>query len=110
MKVIKIFLFLLSSVNFIKSYYRLLQTRHGEAVEIHIEIDKRYEPYLRWDVKFGYRVNSKKKNVSQQFFMDFQNVTGKQNIFSRRFNTRTNDINDVYQSGFFPDIMYRMQF
>lgn len=71
---------------------------------------ERYEPYLRWDVKFGYRVNSKKKNVSQQFFMDFQNVTGKQNIFSRRFNTRTNAINDVYQSGFFPDIMYRMQF
>jgi len=71
---------------------------------------ERYEPYLRWDVKFGYRVNSKKKNLSQQFFMDFQNVTGKQNIFSRRFNTRTNDINDVYQSGFFPDIMYRVQF
>lgn len=71
---------------------------------------ERYEPYLRWDVKLGYRVNSKKKNISQQFFMDFQNVTGKQNIFSRRFNTRTNAINDVYQSGFFPDIMYRMQF
>jgi hypothetical protein len=71
---------------------------------------KRYDPYLRWDVKFGYRVNSKKRNLSQQFFMDFQNVTGKQNIFSRRFNTRTNNINDVYQSGFFPDIMYRVQF
>jgi hypothetical protein len=71
---------------------------------------QRYEPYLRWDLKFGYRVNSKKKNLSQQFFIDLQNVTGKQNIFSRRFNTRTNNINDVYQSGFFPDIMYRVQF
>ncbi|MFY7839364.1 MAG: sensor histidine kinase [Lacibacter sp.] len=37
---------LANEINFIKSYYRLLQTRHGEAVEIHIEIDKRYEPYL----------------------------------------------------------------
>lgn len=71
---------------------------------------QKYAPYLRWDVKFGYRVNSKKKNISQQFFMDFQNVTGKQNIFSRRFNTLTNNINEVYQSGFFPDILFRMQF
>jgi len=35
-----------NEINFIKSYYRLLQTRHGEAVQLHIEIDKRYEPYL----------------------------------------------------------------
>jgi LytS/YehU family sensor histidine kinase len=35
-----------SEVKFIQSYYQLLQTRHGEAVQINIEIDKRYEPYL----------------------------------------------------------------
>lgn len=35
-----------SEINFIRSYYRLLQTRHGEAVKINIEIDKRYNPYL----------------------------------------------------------------
>lgn len=83
----------------------------GEEVRYEEQaFSQRYEPYLRWDVKFGYRVNSKKKSISQQFFIDLQNVTGKQNIFSRRFNTRTNALNDVYQSGFFPDIMYRMQF
>lgn len=83
----------------------------GEEVRYEEQaFSQRYEPYLRWDIKFGYRVNSKKKSISQQFFIDLQNVTGKQNIFSRRFNTRTNAINDVYQSGFFPDIMYRMQF
>ncbi|MCW3091728.1 MAG: hypothetical protein JWP81_2797 [Ferruginibacter sp.] len=31
---------------FIKSYYRLLQTRHGEAVQLNTQIDKRYEQYL----------------------------------------------------------------
>ncbi|MBC7887106.1 MAG: histidine kinase [Ferruginibacter sp.] len=31
---------------FINSYYRLLQTRHGEAVQLNIQIDKRYEHYL----------------------------------------------------------------
>ena len=35
-----------SEIKFIQSYYQLLQTRHGEAVQINIEIDKRYEPYL----------------------------------------------------------------
>ena len=35
-----------SEINFIRSYYQLLQTRHGEAVKINIEIDKRYNPYL----------------------------------------------------------------
>ena len=31
---------------FIQSYYRLLQTRHGEAVQLTLQIDKRYEQYL----------------------------------------------------------------
>ncbi|MEO6668752.1 MAG: histidine kinase [Ferruginibacter sp.] len=33
-------------VKFIKSYFRLLQTRHGDAVQLNIQVDKRYEPYL----------------------------------------------------------------
>lgn len=35
-----------NEIKFIQSYFRLLQTRHGEAVQINMEIDKRYEPYL----------------------------------------------------------------
>lgn len=35
-----------SEIRFIESYYQLLQTRHGEAVKLNIEIDKRYNPYL----------------------------------------------------------------
>jgi two-component system LytT family sensor kinase len=35
-----------SEVQFIKSYFQLLQTRHGEAVEMQIEIDKRYDNYM----------------------------------------------------------------
>ena len=35
-----------NEIKFIESYFRLLQTRHGEAVQINMEIDKRYEPYL----------------------------------------------------------------
>lgn len=35
-----------NEIGFIKSYYRLLQTRHGEAVQINMEIDKRYSTYM----------------------------------------------------------------
>lgn len=33
-------------IRFIESYYQLLRTRHGEAVELNIDIDKRYRNYL----------------------------------------------------------------
>ena len=35
-----------NELKFIESYYQLLRTRHGEAIELNIEIDKRYESYL----------------------------------------------------------------
>ncbi|MBI1342205.1 MAG: hypothetical protein GC171_04620 [Terrimonas sp.] len=35
-----------NEIKFIRSYYQLLRTRHGEAVELNIEIDKRYDTYL----------------------------------------------------------------
>lgn len=35
-----------NEVQFVQSYYRLLQTRHGEAVQLNIQIDKRYDLYL----------------------------------------------------------------
>jgi sensor histidine kinase YesM len=35
-----------NEIKFIRSYYGLLQTRHGDALQMTIEIDKRYYPYL----------------------------------------------------------------
>ncbi len=69
-----------------------------------------YDPYFRLDFKIGYQLNSKTKKFSQQFFLDFQNVTDHKNIFANRYNSVTNEVNTVYQSGFFPDILYRVQF
>ncbi|HMR42619.1 MAG TPA: TonB-dependent receptor [Saprospiraceae bacterium] len=71
---------------------------------------EQYDPYFRWDVKFGVRLNSKKRKLSHQFYFDIQNVTNNENIFARRYNRRTNAVNEVYQIGFFPDFMYRVQF
>lgn len=35
-----------TEIRFIESYYRLLQTRHGDAVQLHISIDDKYEQHL----------------------------------------------------------------
>lgn len=35
-----------NEIKFIRSYYDLLKTRHGEALQLTIDIDKRYYPYL----------------------------------------------------------------
>lgn len=66
--------------------------------------------YFRLDTKFGYRLNSKKKRFSQTFYLDLQNVTNRQNIFLQRFNAQRGAIGNVYQLGFFPDIMWKVQF
>ncbi len=70
----------------------------------------RLDDYLRWDVKIGFRVNSTKRKLSQTFFLDFQNVTNRQNIFAMRYNEVRNEIGKTYQIGFFPDLMYRVEF
>ncbi|HYO21238.1 MAG TPA: histidine kinase [Flavisolibacter sp.] len=35
-----------NEIKFIRSYYGLLRTRHGDALQMTIDIDKRYHPYL----------------------------------------------------------------
>jgi len=58
----------------------------------------------------GARFNSTSKKVAHQLYFDFQNVLDTDNIFVRRYNRQTNEINVVYQQGFFPDFGYRIQF
>ncbi|MCC6462081.1 MAG: carboxypeptidase-like regulatory domain-containing protein [Saprospiraceae bacterium] len=71
---------------------------------------QRLDPYFRWDVKLGMRVNSRHRKLSQTFFLDFQNVTNHRNIFAMRYNTVRQEIGRVDQIGFFPDILYRVEF
>lgn len=70
----------------------------------------RLDDYFRWDFKMGMRINSVKRKLSQTFFLDFQNVTNNQNIFAVRYNEVRNDVGKTYQIGFFPDLMYRVEF
>ncbi len=71
---------------------------------------KRLDPYFRWDVKLGVRLNSARRKLSQTFFLDFQNVTNNKNIFAMRYNTVRQEVGRIDQIGFFPDVLYRVEF
>lgn len=88
-------------------------TRANLGREVYVDSEaysKRYDAYLRLDVKFGMRLNSASGKVSHQFFVDLQNITDRENIFVERYNRVTDRVGPVYQNGFFPDFMYRVQF
>ncbi|MDQ6472415.1 TonB-dependent receptor [Flavobacterium sp. LHD-80] len=71
---------------------------------------KQYDPYLRLDIKFGVKFNSKTKKRFHQFYIDFQNVTNHTNVFTLEYNRLTNSINQKDQIGFSPDFGYKFQF
>ena len=71
---------------------------------------RRYAGYFRWDLKFGVQWNARNRKFSQSFFVDLQNLTNRENIFQERYNPVTGRVNTAYQSGFFPDLQYRIQF
>lgn len=64
--------------------------------------------YYRLDIKLTYRMNNKK--FMQEFFVDFQNVTNRKNIFSEWYDARNERIRTQHQLGFWPNFNYRIQF
>ena len=71
---------------------------------------ERNPDFIRFDVKAGFTVNSKKRKLSQSLFFDVQNVTNQKNVFAQRYNSISNQINTAYQIGFFPNFIYKVQF
>jgi hypothetical protein len=71
---------------------------------------ERYPDFYRLDIKAGFTYNSKKMKLSQSFSFDIQNVTGHQNIFAQQYNPATNKMNVLYQIGFYPNFIYKIQF
>lgn len=81
-----------------------------EVLEEDKAFSSQYENYFRWDVKLGLKLNSSKRKLSHQLYVDLQNITNRENIFARQYNRLTNNIDQTNQIGFFPDFLYRLQF
>jgi len=83
----------------------------GEKVDdLQNAYKQRYPNYFRLDFKVGFRHNSAKRKLSHTFYLDFRNITNHKNIFRYRYYEGDEEIRPVYQIGFFPDLLYRIQF
>lgn len=83
---------------------------NAEVLQEDKAFTQQYDGYFRWDVKLGVKLNSAKKKISHQFYLDLQNVTNRENVFLRQYNRITQNVDQTNQIGFFPDFLYRVQF
>jgi hypothetical protein len=70
--------------------------------------EEQQQAYLRWDIKFSYTRNLKK--VTQKWYIDLQNFTGRENVYIRTLNPKTGAVSQINQIGFFPNINYQITF
>ena len=69
-----------------------------------------YANYYRLDFKAGFTLNSAKRKIAQTFSLDLQNVTNHKNVFSQSYDSKMKNISTTYQLGFFPNVVYKIQF
>jgi hypothetical protein len=69
---------------------------------------KRYNDYFRADFRIGYKMN--RKSFSQEWAIDLQNVTNYKSLFLEGYDVDKGEIYEIYQQGFLPMFLYRIQF
>lgn len=67
-----------------------------------------YPNYFRIDLRVAFRVS--KPKFTQEWAIDFRNITNHKNIFTQNFNTTTGAWESTYQIGFLPIGQWRIMF
>lgn len=67
-----------------------------------------FDDYFRLDIQFSFRKN--KKGRTSEWRLDFQNLTGRENLAERFYNSSTQSIENAEQIGLIPILSYRMEF
>lgn len=82
-----------NELRFIQSYYKLLKTRHGDAIQIQMEVDKRYDNYLLPSLSLQLLVeNAVKHNVvsrQQPLVIDIFTMAGNQLAVNNNLQAKT---------------------
>ena len=79
-----------------------------EVRDLNRVFDAKYANYIRGDFRIGFKIIGNK--VTQEWAVDMQNFTNRQNIFYRQYNDVSNSIQTTYQTGFLPIGQYRLYF
>ncbi|OJJ18603.1 TonB-dependent receptor [marine bacterium AO1-C] len=70
--------------------------------------EQRLDNYFRLDLRVGFKKNGKK--ITHEWFIDVQNITNRENIFTYAYNPISQNIETTYQLGLFPTIQWRVLF
>jgi len=70
--------------------------------------ESKYDDYFRTDLRIGIKLNGKR--VNQEWGLDLQNVTGFQSIFMEGYDAEKDEVYTVYQQGFMPMMLWRINF
>ncbi len=68
----------------------------------------KYKDYFRTDFRIGFKQNLGK--ISQEWGIDLQNITNHKNLYSQQYNKQLKEITTIYQQGFMPMMLYRINF
>ena len=69
-----------------------------------------YQTYYRMDLKAGLTINSPLRKIAHTLSLDLQNLSNHKNIFSESYDRQKQSIRYTYQLGFFPNVVYKLQF
>ncbi|MFW5656704.1 MAG: TonB-dependent receptor [Bacteroidota bacterium] len=70
--------------------------------------NNKYPEYFRADIRLGFKMNNKK--FSQEWGLDLQNITNHQSLFMEGVDMENEALYQIYQQGFYPMMLYRIQF
>ena len=70
--------------------------------------EDQHKNYFRTDFKTTLKYSGKK--VSHEFSVDLQNFTNQKNIFQSGYNASSQQVSNIYQRGFFPNVQYKLNF
>ncbi len=70
--------------------------------------EERHPDYFRLNARITFRLNGQK--VSQEWGLDLQNLTGRQNVYTQNWDNHKQEISTAHQMGFMPMMTYRIYF
>jgi len=70
--------------------------------------ETKYGDYFRTDLRIGYKINF--KGFNQEFAIDLQNLGDYKSVFMESYDPLKNEVYPIYQQGFLPMFLYRIQF
>lgn len=80
----------------------------AEVRDLENSYEQKYSDYLKGNIRIAYKLIG--KNATQEWALDVQNFTNRDNIFYQQYNDYAGAIRTVYQNGLLPIFQYRITF